>query len=61
MTRAILGHVSEIMSNHYSVAGADEKKKAVAAVVKLVHSTASGPSGGPRLTFMCGLSAGAVS
>jgi hypothetical protein len=45
-----MGHVSEIMTNHYSVAGADEKKKAVAAVVQLVRAPASGPSGGPSST-----------
>lgn len=46
VTRAIMGHVSEVMTNHYSVVNAEEKKAAVAAVVQLVRS--SGPSGGPR-------------
>jgi integrase len=46
VTRSIMGHVSEVMTNHYSIVNADEKKAAVAAVVQLVRS--SGPSGGPR-------------
>ena len=32
-----MGHVSEVMTNHYSVVAAAEKKAAVAAVVQLVR------------------------
>ena len=46
VTRSIMGHVSEVMTNHYSIAGAEEKKAAVAAVVQLVRGS-GGPSGGP--------------
>jgi integrase len=50
VTRSIMGHVSEIMTSHYSIAGADEKKKAVAAVFEMVRADnlpSGGPSSGP--------------
>ena len=37
VTRSIMGHVSEVMTNHYSMADATEKAAAVAAVFELVR------------------------
>ena len=44
VTRSIMGHVSEVMTNHYSIADSAEKKAAVAAVVQLIRGSSGGPS-----------------
>jgi hypothetical protein len=36
VTRALTGHVTEAMTAHYSTVGLDEKREAVAGVVRLV-------------------------
>jgi len=39
VTRALTGHVTEAMTAHYSTVGLDEKREAVAGVVRLVPLT----------------------
>jgi integrase len=46
VVRAVTGHVTERMTEHYSHVGQSEKAAAVAQVVSLVRLTASGTSGG---------------
>lgn len=42
VTRALTGHVTEAMTAHYSTVGLDEKREAVAGVVRLVPLTKTG-------------------
>ena len=51
MRRALTGHVTEEMQRHYSTVGIDEKRAAIAGVLRLVppskqDANAGGSSGG---------------
>jgi hypothetical protein len=48
ITRSITGHVTEQMREHYSTVGLDEKKAAVANVLRLVPRTKVGTRVGTR-------------
>lgn len=44
--RALTGHVTEEMQRHYSTVGLDEKRAAIAGVIRLVPPASGGTSGG---------------
>jgi integrase len=44
--RALTGHVTEEMQRHYSTVGIDEKRAAIAGVLRLVPTNGGGSSGG---------------
>ena len=44
--RALTGHVTEEMQRHYSTVGIDEKRAAIAGVLRLVPTNGGGSGGG---------------
>ena len=47
VSKSLTGHVTEAMREHYSSVGMDEKRQAVAAVIRLVQPASGHPSGHP--------------
>jgi len=46
VTKAMTGHVTEAMREHYSTVAIEEKRSAVAGVIRLVTGSGSGDAGG---------------